>query len=134
MAQVAGAGAALSPLALQVAMLTKLTRVLLLAPAVACVAAARGERRGVLGVPGFVLAFLALVALRSAVELPEEALTAGALTSMLALTAGLAALGLQIDLRRLSAAGTRPLLLGLASSLIATAVALGLAVALTSGL
>lgn len=133
-AQVAGAGAALSPLALQVAMLTKLTRVLLLAPAVACVAAGRGDRRGVLGVPAFVVAFLALVALRSAVDLPDGLLAAGSVTSTLALTAGLAALGLQIDLRRLSAAGTRPLLLGLASALIAATVALGLVLALTPGL
>lgn len=129
-AQVAGAGAALSPAALQVAMLMKLTRVVLLAPTVACVAALSGERRSLLSVPSFVLAFLAFVALRGVVDLPTAAVDAGRIASTILLGAGLAALGLQSDVRRLARAGLRPLLVGATTSLVAAVVSLTLVLTL----
>jgi uncharacterized integral membrane protein (TIGR00698 family) len=131
-AQVAGAGAVLSPAALEIAMVMKLTRVLLLAPAVVCVAAVSGgERGGVLGVPGFVVAFLALVVLRSVADLPSEALAAGRIASTALLAAGLAALGLQSDVRAVVTADGLPrLAVGLATSLAAAAIPLALILAL----
>ena len=74
-AQVAAAGAALSPAALKIAALMKLTRVVLLAPTVALAAWMRGTEGTVstgrsLPVPGFVLAFLALVVVRTVVDVP----------------------------------------------------------------
>ena len=72
-AQVAAAGAAISPAALKIAALMKLTRVVLLAPTVAIAAWMRGGEGRVstgrsLPVPGFVLAFLALVVVRTVVS------------------------------------------------------------------
>jgi uncharacterized integral membrane protein (TIGR00698 family) len=129
-AQVAGAGAALSGAALQVAVLTKLTRVVMLAPAIACVAALHGERKRLLAVPGFVVAFLALAAVRSVAGLPAPVLEAGRTMSTLLLCAGLTALGMQIRVRSLAVAGVRPLVLGLAAWLIASGTALSLVVLL----
>ncbi len=134
-AQVAGAGAAVSVVALQFATLIKLARVVLLAPAVAIAAIARngtragrvGERRPPL-VPGFVLAFMALVAVRSALPVPADVVAAATLVSTVLLAAGLASLGLQMDIRTLRPAGVRPLALGLCASLCATGVALALVV------
>jgi uncharacterized integral membrane protein (TIGR00698 family) len=128
-AQVAGAGAAISAGALKLATLTKLARVALLAPTVA-VAGRRSATQVRAIVPPFLLAFLACVLLRSALPLPHDALAAAHTASGLLLAAGLAALGLRLDVGALRAAGPRPLLLGLAASLVASGVALALVVAL----
>jgi uncharacterized integral membrane protein (TIGR00698 family) len=116
-AQVAGAAAGLGGAALATATLVKLARVVLLAPSVALVAG-RGAT-GAQKVPGFILAFCALVAARSMLPLPAELLDAvGVVTSVL-LAAGLAGLGLGVSPAALRAAGARPLALGLAASLAA---------------
>lgn len=134
-AQVAGAGAALSVTALKLATLMKLTRVVLLAPAVATVAALRGsgEGRRRLEVPGFVLAFLALILVRAAVPVPEAVLHPAAQTSTALLAAGLGALGLGIRLDAVRRAGLRPLALALVSWLVAAAVSLSLLLLLDVG-
>lgn len=116
-AQVTGAGATLSIAALEAATLVKLARVLLLAPLIAVT----GRKAHITArpiVPGFVLAFLALVFLRSAVALPEALVEAALGVSMGLLAAGLAALGLQLRPAELAATGPRPLALGFAASLI----------------
>jgi uncharacterized integral membrane protein (TIGR00698 family) len=125
-AQVAGAGAAISVAALKVATLVKLTRVVLLAPMVAAVSVVSRERQERTGtfVPAFVLAFLALVLVRSAVPLPAAVVDAGKLISTVLLAAALAALGIQIDVRALRRAGARPLALGLAAWLVSASTAL----------
>lgn len=131
-AQVAGAGAAISATAVSTATLVKLGRVALLAPVVAGVSARRGGagsgRRFAL--PGFVVAFLALVVLRNVVPVPTEALHASQTVAGVLLAAGLAGLGLGVHAAALRAAGARPLVLGLASWLTAACVALAVAVAL----
>ncbi len=80
-AQSLGAGYSYSQEAGQTATVVKLTRVALLAPALALVALAYpkdGEKRGArIGVPWFVLGFLALTALHSFVALPNEVLIGG---------------------------------------------------------
>jgi uncharacterized integral membrane protein (TIGR00698 family) len=123
-AQVAGAGAALPAAALKIATLTKLARVALLAPTVAVVAGGRGRRRVPIAVPPFLLAFAACVVARSVLPLPAAGLHVAHMASGLLLAAGLAALGLRLNLAALRAAGPRPLALGLLAALVAGSVAL----------
>ena len=97
--------------------IAKLSRVMLLAPVVIAlgmmaspssrdVAAARPP------MPWFVLGFVAMVALNSAVSIPAEAkVWIGALTTFL-LSVALAAMGLETDIGKLAARGFRPALLG----------------------
>lgn len=129
-AQVAVSGAAVSATALALATLVKLARVVMLAPTVALVAlAVRGEANAGPRLPGFVLVFLAFVALRSVVALPDPILDAAVATSTCLLAAGLASVGLGIRVGPLREAGIRPFVLGLAASGVAGASALGLTLA-----
>ncbi|CAN5304255.1 putative sulfate exporter family transporter [soil metagenome] len=77
-AQALGAGYSYSPEAGQTAAIVKLTRVALLAPALAVVAfayPAEGEvKRGLVGIPWFVAGFLILCGVHSLVTLPQIAL------------------------------------------------------------
>ncbi|MDB5724797.1 MAG: putative sulfate exporter family transporter [Novosphingobium sp.] len=77
-AQALGAGYSYSPEAGQTATIVKLTRVAFLAPALAVVAIAypvEGEsRRGMVGMPWFVLGFLLLCAVHSVVPIPAGGL------------------------------------------------------------
>jgi uncharacterized membrane protein YadS len=131
-AQATAAGAVVSVGALKLATLVKLCRVVMLAPLVAIVGA-RGPGRMAArpSVPGFVLAFLALVVVRSLVAVPGALLDASTVASTTLLAAGLAALGLGIRTQALRAAGMRPFVLGVAAWAIAAATALGLLVLLT---
>jgi uncharacterized integral membrane protein (TIGR00698 family) len=130
-AQVAAAGAAISPAALKIAALMKLTRVVLLAPAVAIAAWMRGGKDEVatartLPVPRFVLAFLALVVVRTVVDVPQIVLSIDTWAVTILLGGALAALGLKTTLSSFRAAGGRPLLLGLGAWAAALLVSLGL--------
>lgn len=75
-AQALGAGYSFSDAAGQTAAIVKLTRVAMLAPALAVVAllfpAEEGQARGRTGVPWFVFGFLALAALNSVMALPPQ--------------------------------------------------------------
>jgi len=126
--QVTAAGAAVSVTALKAATLIKLARVVLLGPTVAFVGALRpGRTPGTaprIRVPGFVLAFLVLVAVRSVAPVPDQLVVAATALSTSLLAAGLAALGLQIHVGALRAAGWRPLAVGLAAWLTAATVGL----------
>lgn len=127
-AQALGAGFSVSPEAGQTASVVKLTRVALLAPALAVVAMfLRGGDSGKSRVeaPWFVLGFFAVAALNSTVALPA-ALTAGAGTAATWLLAGaVTATGIRSPLRDVLGGGPRPLLVIAAAS----AAALGLALA-----
>lgn len=133
-AQVAAAGAAISPAALKIAALMKLTRVVLLAPTVAIAAWLRGGKAQTTGrtlpVPGFVLAFLALVVVRTVVDVPSIVLRTDTWAVTCLLGGALAALGLRTTVASFRAAGGRPLLLGLGAWLTALVVSLGLLVVL----
>jgi uncharacterized integral membrane protein (TIGR00698 family) len=134
-AQVAAAGAAISPAALKIAALMKLTRVVLLAPTVAIAASIRGGNGAVskgrtIPVPGFVLAFLALVVVRTVVTVPSVVLSIDHWAVTCLLGGALAALGLRTTLAAFRAAGGRPLLLGLGAWIVALLVSIGLLVAL----
>jgi uncharacterized integral membrane protein (TIGR00698 family) len=122
-AQATAAGAVISAAALKVATLVKLCRVVMLAPVIAIAGSGEGVR---MRVPAFVVGFAVLVGVRSITDLPEGLLDGAAVVSTVLLAGGLAALGLGIRPRALWAAGLRPLLLGVAASLVAAATALGL--------
>ncbi|MDB6178311.1 putative sulfate exporter family transporter [Paracoccus sp. Z330] len=113
--------------------LTKLTRVMLLAPMVLLlgVAAAQRMRRagqqhegGSVPVPWFVLGFVAMVGVASTGWLPAglEPFSTGATQFLLAMA--LAAMGLETDLRKLVAEGPRPALLGAGAWLFISAFSL----------
>ena len=123
-AQVAAAGAAISPAALKAAMLIKLLRVVLLAPAIAALSVWQGGSPRLVTVPGFVLAFVALIAVRNVLPVPAEAVDAAQSSSTLLLAAGLAGVGLHLHPRRLVSTGMRPLALAAIAALVASAVAL----------
>ena len=125
-AQVTAAGAAISVAALKTATLVKLVRVVLLVPTVAIA----GRGRAAMPVPPFVLAFLALVLVRTAVPLPQELLDGAAIASLVLLAAGMGGLGLQIRPRALVAGGARPLLLAVGATACALLTGLALVVAL----
>ena len=106
--------------ALAVAMVVKLTRVVLLAPVVAGVAISR-RRSGADPVDGvthppllplFVVGFLAALALRSTGLLPDGALDAGQTIEKLVLTTALVGLGMGVRFDRMRRLGGRPLVLG----------------------
>lgn len=149
--QVVAAGGVLGPAVLATAVVTKLGRVALLAPLVAGVGYARARRARVVAehaiavdsarvltgapptgtahtrpplVPGFVLGFLALVAVRSLVPVPEAVLDAVATVATFLLTLAMAALGTGVNVRVLLSRGGPALLLGLAGSVVAAGVAL----------
>lgn len=131
-AQSTAAGAVISAAALKMATLVKLCRVVLLAPVVAIVGGRAGERSSrSVRVPWFVVAFLVLVGVRSALPLPVGLLQAATVASTLLLASGLAALGLGVRVAALRAAGLRPLLLGLAAWGVAALTALGITLAVS---
>lgn len=115
-AQVAGAGYGVSPHVGDLAVTVKLVRVSLLALVVAAVALsfARGRTDGVkIGraavLPGFVLAFFALAAVRSAGLAPEGVLPAATWTSNFLIGLGVVAIGARTSVAGLRSMGWRPL-------------------------
>ncbi len=127
-AQVVAAGGMVGAAALAAATVVKLGRVVLLAPVLTFSAMYWRRRAGDAGdsasapkvplVPLFVLGFLAMVAVRSTVPLPEEVLTAASLTATWLLAAAMFGLGVGIDLRKLLRTGGKGALVGGASTLV----------------
>ncbi|MFH5821315.1 YeiH family protein [Georgenia sp. AZ-5] len=149
--QVVAAGGLMGSAALATAVVAKLGRVVLLAPLVAGVGYARRRRvraavehlvavdsaSVVTGVPptgaphvrpplvpGFVVGFLVLVAVRSLAPVPAEVLGAVQLASTLLLTAAMVALGAGVNVRVLLRRGGPAMLLGLVASVVAAVVSL----------
>lgn len=129
-AQVVAAGAIVSSVALAVATVAKLGRVVLLAPLIAIVsglehrrtAGKNSERPPLL--PLFIIGFLAAVLMRTVVPIPEIVLDGFSWVTNLLLAAAMLGLGFGVDLRKLIATGARPLVLGAASTVIAAGTAL----------
>lgn len=129
-AQIAG------PAALAVAVVVKLTRVLMLAPLVAGVAVYERRRGGSAGgtvdrtvrrppvVPLFVAGFLAMVLVRTIVPLPPAVLDAADLLQTAVLAMALFGLGTAVRLTDLVRTGGRALGVGLASWLLIAVLAL----------
>ncbi|MAC45803.1 MAG: YeiH family putative sulfate export transporter [Oceanospirillum sp.] len=122
-AQAVAAGETISPEALQTALLTKLVRVLCLAPVVVCLALVlfrtsgkeqvkNGENlRDKIVLPWFILYFLLAIGVNSLIALPEATGELIQVISQLSLTAAMAAMGFNTRLSCLRQAGIKPLLL-----------------------
>lgn len=123
-AQVVAAATPAGAAALAVAVVVKLSRVVLLAPMVAAVSVHERRRRPAVEgkrapmVPLFVLGFLAMVALRSTGIVPTAALDVAKVVCTLLLAAALFGLGCAVRIGKLVKTGGRALLLGLLSTLL----------------
>lgn len=115
-AQVIGAGFQNGTQSGETATIAKLARVAMLAPMVLAlgflahrkVEDGQGARAPV---PWFVIAFAAIVAINSVIEVPTEVRSTIAMVTTALLTMGLAAMGLQADVSEIRSRGLRPLLL-----------------------
>ncbi|MGO4187636.1 YeiH family protein [Pseudarthrobacter sp. TAF60_1] len=124
--------------ALGIAVIVKLTRVLLLAPVVAV--AGMHHRASTVTqqhamppvIPLFVIGFVAMVALRSTGWLPAGVLDAGAGLQDVLLGAALFGLGSAVRIRTLLHTGTRALLAALAAWLLIALLGLGAALLITA--
>jgi uncharacterized integral membrane protein (TIGR00698 family) len=134
--QVVGAASAVGASALGVAVVVKLTRVLMLAPLVSAVSALRTRRARADGapksgaarpaiIPLFVLGFLGCVALRSTVILPQAVLDVVAVVQSVALAAALFGMGTGVRVRTLLRGSGRATVLAVGSTLLIATVSLG---------
>ena len=130
-AQVVAIGGSIGGAALKAAVVTKLARVLLLAPVMAVVSVVRrrsaqqrtqGHRPPL--VPLFVAGFVAMVVLRSCGILPESVLAAAKVVQTGALAAAMFALGCGVRLSMFRRVGARPLVLATASTALVSTVGL----------
>ena len=119
-AQVVGAGAILSPEVAQSATLVKMFRVAMLVPVVLCVAlafrapahaAGQPRPRGPALLPGFLMAFIALVVANSLGAIPVPLQSAAAGVSAWALVVAIAALGVKTSFEKIVRLGWRPIAL-----------------------
>ncbi len=129
-AQALGAGYSYSNGAGQIAAIVKLTRVALLAPVLAFVAMFLGKDGGgasKVGLPWFVVGFFVLAGINSTGIIPAMVATGAEKTAAGLLAAAVTATAIRSPLSQLLEAGPRPLLVILAATLVAFALALGAA-------
>jgi uncharacterized integral membrane protein (TIGR00698 family) len=126
-AQALGAGYSFSQTAGESASIVKLTRVALLAPAMAIVAAFfprdRAKRRLSLGIPWFVAGFFLLAAVNSAGAVPPVVTDKAADLAGALLVCAVTATGIQSPMHSLLRSGVRPLLVIGAASVAALVLA-----------
>jgi uncharacterized integral membrane protein (TIGR00698 family) len=117
--------------------IAKLSRVMLLAPVVIALGLIANRSAGKADqgadtnsarppMPWFVLGFVALVGINSVVSIPTEAKVWIAVITTFLLSVALAAMGLETDVRKLTAKGFRPALLGALAFLFIASFSLGL--------
>lgn len=117
-AQVVAAGQAMTPIAAEAAIVTKLIRVLLLAPflLVLCFLLTRnsisGQSAGSVKMPIFVFGFIICMLLNSWISIPKDLHQTIILLDDLALATAMVALGVSVRLIDLKKAGMKPLILG----------------------
>lgn len=114
-AQVVGASFQHGQVAGEAGTIAKLTRVLMLAPVVLLLPyffARPSNADAKIPTPWFVFGFVAMVTLNSIVPVPTEMVAGAAQITAFLFAIALAAMGLETDLRMISARGIRPLLLG----------------------
>lgn len=115
-AQVVAAGRAISPLVADTAVITKMLRVLLLAPVLFFLGRARGSRRGSernrVTIPWFVIGFLAIIVMQSVVTVSAGARSSLIDLDTILLGAAMFALGTTTRWKDLLRTGSKPLLLG----------------------
>jgi uncharacterized integral membrane protein (TIGR00698 family) len=127
-AQVVAAATPAGPIALAVAVVVKLTRVILLAPLVAGVSILRHREAHATTrppiLPMFVVGFIGMVGVRSSGMLPIELLSAAKIAATLLLTGALFGLGSSVQLSALVRTGGQATVLGGAATLLAASTAL----------
>jgi len=129
-AQALGAGYAYSDGAGQIAAIVKLTRVALLAPALAVVALflPRGSTGRGPGIPWFVVGFFVLAGINSLGVIPPIIANAATTLATALLAAAVTATAIRSPLGQLLEAGLRPLLVIAGATAVAFALSLGVAV------
>ena len=116
-AQVVGAGYIISQKAGDISTYVKLLRVALLVPVVITLSYVLlrgnpgGQPRRLPQVPFFLIAFVSLVALNSAIKIPNEVHTAAMTASNWFLVTAISALGMKTSFRELARVGWRPVIL-----------------------
>ena len=129
-AQVVAAAGVIGDGALKVAVVTKLARVLMLAPVILVVGAVRRRSstlettRRPTPVPLFVVGFVVAVALRTFVDVGPGILTAASIAQTILLSAAMFALGCGVRFDKVRSMGPRPLVLGAVSTVWVLVVAL----------
>jgi uncharacterized integral membrane protein (TIGR00698 family) len=132
-AQALGAGYSYSDAAGQTASIVKLTRVAMLAPALAVVAwayPASDRKKGEVGVPWFVLGFLGMTTLHSLVALPAAVLAWSPKIASGLLLMAVTATGIRSPMNLLLEQGWRSSLPVIASTIVSFLLALGAAIVL----
>ena len=128
-AQVVAAASVGGASVLAIAVVVKLTRVILLAPLVAGVSLTRSRHGDAAerppALPSFVIGFLALLILRSTGWVPSSVVDGARLVEGALLTLALVGLGAAVRIDRLRQLGGAPLLLGAIASLLVAGVSLG---------
>lgn len=131
-AQALGAGYSYSPEAGTTATVVKLTRVALLAPALAVVAACypreEGKTKAGIGVPWFVIGFFVVCGINSAVTLPTEVITAAKPTATGLLVLAVTATGIRSPLSLLLEQGWKSSLPVIVATVVSFVLALCAAV------
>lgn len=127
-AQALGAGYAIGPDAGETAAITKLTRVAMLAPALAIVALffkADGEGKGAgVGLPWFVVGFFAMAALNSTGWVPARAGDWAATGTSALLVCAVTATGIRSPMQELLRHGPKPLMVVAGATLVALLLSL----------
>lgn len=130
-AQVVGAGYAISPDAGDTATIVKLLRVAMLLPVILVAGQISRREAGAAGaerpplLPWFVVAFVALVALNSLVALPAPLTEAGNALSRWCLVTAIAAIGMKTRLGDLVQVGWKPVALMVGETVLLAAMVLG---------
>jgi uncharacterized integral membrane protein (TIGR00698 family) len=126
-AQSIGAGYSFSPAAGQDAAIVKLTRVALLAPALAIVGYAfpseGGSRKSAIGIPWFVVGFFVLAAVNSTGLVPTRLGDGASTLASVMLVCAVTATGIRSPMNSLLGNGPKPLLVILIASLVALVLA-----------
>jgi len=124
--QVIATASLISPVALESAVIVKLTRVVLLIPLVLLLARGSASTTSMRkATPTFVFAFVALALLVNALALPDSVIDLGKESSKVLLSIGLFGMGLAVKWGQIKALGARPLALGLGAWVAAGALTLG---------
>lgn len=126
-AQAIGAGYSFSDAAGETATIVKLTRVALLAPVLALIAAVApvpGAKRAGLSIPWFVTGFFVVAAVNSLVPIPAVVTNAAGTAATACLACAVAATGIRAPMRSLLGTGPKPLVIIGVASLVALALSL----------
>ena len=128
-AQVVGAGFAVSPETGKIATIVKLSRVLMLLPVILSVGLATRSSAGDAAqrpplVPWFAAVFAAFVVINSFAPLPADVRSWGSVASRSCLVAAIAALGVKTRFRDIAEVGWRPVILMVFETVFVAAIAL----------